>query len=116
MSKSGHEEDGHKSEHEEDRHTLGVVLRGDSKSLDKVLRLLRTLRGVSVVFARKTRQRLWVIDHDRMTGRRRCRHAGRHANRQVRGRDGRVVIGDEIYSAAYVQKVEDDWCKEGLIR
>jgi len=110
-------ENRHESKHEEDRRTLGVILKGDSESLDRVLRLLRTLRGVDLVFARKTQQRLWIIDHARMTGRRKRRHTGRHAKRkQVRGRDGRVVIGDEIYSAAYVQKVEDEWCKEGLIR
>ena len=110
-------EDGHRGEHEADRYTLGVILRGDSESLDKVLRLLRTLRGVSVVFARKTRQRLWVIDHDRMTGRRQRRHAGRCAKeRQVRGRDGRVLIGDEIYTLDYVRSVEEAWQQEGILR
>jgi len=106
----------HESNHEEDRRTLGVILKGDSESLDKVLRLLRAIKGVSLVFARKTQQRLWIIDHDRVTGRRKRKH-GRHARgKQVRGRDGRVVIGDEIYSAAYIQRLEDEWCKEGLIR
>ncbi len=106
-------ENRHESNHEESRRTLGVILRGDSERLDRVLRLLRTLRGVDLVFARKTQQRLWIIDHDRMTGRRKRKHA---RGKQVRGRDGRVIIGDEIYSAAYIQRVEDEWCKEGLIR
>ena len=103
--------------HEEDRRTLGIILRGDSESLDRVLRLLRTLRGVDLVFARKTQQRLWIIDHDRMTGRRKRRHASRHARgKQVRGKDGRVVIGDEIYTLDYIRSVEEAWQEEGILR
>ncbi len=105
------------SNHEEDRRTLGIILRGDSERLDKVLRLLRTLRGVDLVFARKTQQRLWIIDHDRVMGRRKRRHTGRHARgKQVRGKDGRVVIGDEIYTLDYVRSVEEAWQEEGILR
>ncbi len=109
-------ENRHESKHEESRRTLGIILRGDSESLDRVLRLLRTLRGVSLVFARKTQQRLWIIDHAHMTGRRKRRHARHARGKQVRGKDGRVVIGDEIYRLDYIRSVEEAWQQEGILR
>jgi len=101
--------------------TLGVVIRGHPDALARVLRMLHGVLDVRVVHARRSRGKLWIHEEPPPDSRQVSRqpsHSSAEAQKreQVRGRDGRVLIGDEIYSARYIREVEDEWCKEGLIR
>ncbi len=98
--------------------TLGVVIRGHPDALARVLRMLHGVLDVRVVHARRSRGKLWIHEEPPPDSRQHSHSSAEAQKREPppRGDGRRMSIGDEIYSAKYIREVEDEWCKEGLIR
>jgi|Deesub1362A_J573_1020465.scaffolds.fasta_scaffold02497_10 hypothetical protein len=84
--------------------TLALVVKGGRSDLKRLLRFVQNQPRLRLVYRRLSHERLWVFSDRELED----------FNDQPRGKEGKILIDDELFSLEAVRRIEKEWQDSGI--